>query len=183
MKKILVAGVVAAATMSAFPIAGAFAIQDELTVNIGSSCELTRTNGTGSYTKTMQLNALDAEFGTSTYKVVCNNGKGFYVSAAFSDLDDSGPGDNITYSATTPIAGSGTWTSTVTSDTSLGGAFTEHNIDPSSEDPAAKNLMNYNNVTPSDGFTATVLYKVSTRNNQAQGSYKGTASYVLNQNS
>lgn len=187
MKKALIAGAATSIALAAMPILSTFAdIQegDKLTVNVGESCNLNRVAGTGSYNvDNMQLNSLNANFGTSTYRVICNNAKGFYVTATFTDLDDSADGENITYSATTPVAGSGTWTAAVTADTSLGEGFTTYNIDPSSEDAAAKNLMNYSGVTPADGYTATVVYKVSTRSNQAQGSYTGTATYVLNKNS
>ena len=186
MKKALIAGAATSIALAAMPVLGTFAAtqgQDSLTVSIGESCNLDRAAGTGSYSKTMQLNSLDENFGTSTYRVICNNAKGFYVTATFTDLDDSAQGENITYSATTPVAGSGTWTAAVTADTSLGQGFTAYNINPNSEDAAAKNLMNYAGVTPADGYTATVVYKVSTRNNQAQGSYTGTATYILNKNS
>lgn len=184
MKKLVIAGSAVAAIIAAVPLAGSFAIQDNLTVNIGEACTLDRTSGTGSYTKTMQLNSFDQEFGTSTYRVICNNAHGFSVAAAFTDLDDSGDGENITYSATTPTAGSGTWTAynTTINPNNPTETLTPYNIDPSSSDTNAKTLMNYSGVTPADGYTATVVYKVSTRNNQAQGSYVGNATYTLNKN-
>ena len=186
MKKILIAGA-ASLALAALPVASSFAAttaHDTLTVNIGDSCTLDRQTGSGSYTKLMQLNAVDLEFGISTYRVICNNGTGFNVTAEFTDLDDSAAGQNITYSATTPTAGSGTWTaSNVTiNPNSPTEKLPAYNIDPTSSNTNVKTLMNYGGVTPADGYTATVTYQVSTRSNQAQGSYTGTATYTLNKN-
>ena len=153
MKKSLVAGA-AAFAMAALPVAGVFAadpapITDTLTVQIGEACTFQRGDtGDGTYTKSLNLGQLDAAFGASNFVVICNKA--------------------IAYSATTPTAGSGTWTAN---------AGAQDNM-------AATNAVLLENagVTSSAGDTAAVTYKVSVRNNQGKGNYTGTATYTLTQN-
>ena len=116
----------------------------------------------------MSTNALNASVGSSTFKAVCNNASGFSVSAVPTAL--SGTGEAINYSATTPTAGSGTWTATKTE--------VAGNI-------AASNgvLMSSDGTTSADGLVETVTYQVSTRANQAKGDYEGKMTYTLTQNS
>ncbi len=171
MKKSLVAGA-AAFAMAALPVAGVFAadpapIVDTLTVQIGEACTFQRGDtGDGTYTKSLNLGQLDAAFGSSNFVVICNNATGYVVNAEFTSL--AGPGEAITYSQTTPTAGSGTWTAN---------AGAQDNM-------AATNAVLLENagVTSSAGDTAAVTYKVSVRNNQGKGNYTGTATYTLTQN-
>ena len=105
----------------------------------------------------------------STLKAACNNGKGYTIGAEFTSLAHTGnAGEAIAYSATTPTAGSGTWTATVDSS----------NI-------AATNgtIANTSTQDPAGGSTYTVNYTVSLHNDQAQGTYRGTATYTLTQKS
>ena len=171
MKKSLVAGA-AAFAMAALPVAGVFAadpapITDTLTVQIGEACTFQRAAnaGDGAYTKSLDLGQLDAEFASSGFKVVCNNATGYNVAAVFTAL--AGPGENITYSQTTPTAGSGTWTASVGADNLAA---------------TGASLLSNDGVTSTSGDTATVNYKVSVRNNQGKGTYTGTATYTLTQN-
>ena len=174
MKKQLIAGA-ASLALAAMPVVGAFAadpaeVVDTLTVTVDESCTFDHDGTGGSYTKAMEPGALDSAFATSSFKAMCNNGAGYTVSAVFTSLAHlTNAGTAITYSAETPTAGSGTWTAQIE-----GGA----NI-------AATNgvLMNTNQQDPVGGTTATVIYKVSLNDDQAQGTYRGTATYTLTQKS
>lgn len=178
MKKLLIAGA-ASLALSALPIAASFAvdppaISDELIVTVGEACTFTRTSSTGesgTITDSIQLGGLNNNFGSSTYKAICNNAIGFNVEAEFTSL--TGAGEAITYSATDPTAGSGTWTASVD----------DNNIVVSTVDgKLIGSLMSASGVTGANGISATVTYKISIRDNQAKGNYTGTATYTLNQN-
>ena len=174
MKKQLIAGA-ASLALAAMPVVGAFAtdpadVVDTLTVTVDESCTFDHDGTGGSYTKAMEPGALDSEFATSSFKAMCNNGKGYTVSAEFTSLAHlSNAGDAITYSASDPSAGSGTWTAQIS-----GGA----NI-------AASNgvLLNTSTQDPAAGTSVTVIYKVGLHSDQAQGTYRGTATYTLTQKS
>ena len=173
MKKTLIAGA-ASLALAATPVFGVFAanpaaLTDTLTVTVAVSCTFTRTTGEGTYAKTMTANDLDAAFGSSTFTSHCNNGTGYSITPTFSSLTFSGAAQPIAYSTTTPTAGTGTWTAKISGQSSnltSGTAFGSQ----SSQDPAA-------------GRTVTILYTVSTKNNQAKGTYTGTAKYQLSMNS
>ena len=173
MKKTLIAGA-ASLAFAATPVFGVFAtnpaaLTDTLTVTVATSCTFSRTTGEGTYAKTMTANDLDTEFGSSTFTSHCNNGTGYKITPTFTSLTFTGAAQPITYNTTTPTAGSGTWTaklSGASSNLTSGTAFGSQ----SSQDPAA-------------GRTVTILYTVSTKNNQAKGTYTGTASYQLSMNS
>lgn len=173
MKKTLTAGA-ASLVFAAMPIVGVFAanpaaITDTLTVNVNLSCTFTRTTGNGNYSKTMTANQLDTAFGTSTFTSKCNNGTGYSITPTFTSLTFSGAAQPITYNATAPTAGSGTWTALLGSATTgltSGTAFGSQNT----QDPAA-------------GRAYTITYQVGLKNNQAKGTYVGTAKYQLSMNS
>ena len=173
MKKSIIAGA-ASLALAAMPVVGVFAenpadVVDTLTVTVNESCTFEHKSGDGSYTHAMAANALNAEFGTSTFTSACNNGKGYTIGAVFTSLAHTGnAGEAIAYSATTPTAGSGTWTASVNSSNI---AATEGTI------------ANTNTQDPAAGSTYTVLYKVSLHDDQAQGTYTGTATYTLTQKS
>ena len=170
MKKSIVAGA-ASLVLAAMPVVGVFAtdpaaVVDTLTVTVNESCNFEHDTGNnGSFTHAMAANALNANFGSSTFKAACNNGKGYDINAEFQSLAHTGnAGEAIAYSATTPTAGTGTWTATVNSSNiaATGGKVAS----TSSQDPAG-------------GSTYTVNYTVSTHDDQAQGTYTGTATYTL----
>ena len=110
MKKSIVAGA-ASLVLAAMPVVGVFAanpeaVVDTLTVTVNESCTFEHKSGDGSFTHAMAAGALNAEFGTSTFTSACNNGKGYDINAAFTSLAHTGnAGEAITYSATTPTAG------------------------------------------------------------------------------
>lgn len=168
MKKIAIAG--ASVVLAALPVVGAFAanpaaVEDTLTVTVNESCLFNRTTGNGAYSKSMDMNDVDLAFASSTFTAKCNNAKGYTISAAFTSL--TGDGADITYSATTPTQGSGTWTAQIGSGNNI--AATSGVLgDTSAADPVA-------------GTTYTVNYKVSTHEYQANGAYTGTATYTLAQ--
>ncbi len=170
MKKIAIVG--ASLALAALPMVGAFAdnppsVVDTITITVSETCTFTRTTGESTYTATMAVNALNPSVGTSTFTAICNNASGFSVSATPTAL--SGTGEAITYSATTPQAGDGTWTATKSGQggniAATGGV-----------------LMTANGPTAAAGQAETVTYKVSTRNNQAKGDYTGRMTYALTQN-
>ena len=172
MKKTLTIGVVSL-TMAAMPVVGVFAanpapLTDTINVTVDETCTFARTNGSGTYSATMAVNKLNSSVGTSTFTAICNNPTGFSVSATPTSI--TGTGAAITYSATTPTAGSGTWTAyNSTADANIAAT--------------SGVLMTSSGVTDAAGQAATVVYKVSTRNNQAKGGYSGTIQYALTQNS
>ena len=87
------------------------------------------------------------------------------LNAVFTSLAHKGnAGQAITYAAVAPTAGSGTWTASV-----------------SSSPIAASNgkLGEQSTQDPSGGRTYTVEYAVSLHDDQAQGTYEGTATYTL----
>lgn len=170
MKKLAIAG--ASLALAAMPVVGVFAadnisLEDSLTITVSDNCAFTRESGTGSYTASMAPNDLNASVGSSQYKVVCNNAKGYSVGAVFTGLtgNQTTP-ETITYSATTPTAGSGTWTAAKT--------VSAGNIAPS-----GGVLMSNEGTTSASGDTETVTYKVSTTSTQAAGSYTGKATYTF----
>ena len=173
MKKTLIAGA-ASLAFAATPVFGVFAdnpaaLTDTLTVTVATSCTFERTTGTGTYAKTMLANKVDAEFGSSTFTSHCNNGKGYKITPTFTSLSFTGAAQPITYATSTPTAGSGTWTAKLSGSSSSltsGTAFGSQ----TSQDPTA-------------GRAVTILYTVSTKSNQAKGTYTGTATYQLSMNS
>jgi len=170
MKKMAIVG--ASLVFAALPVVGVFAadpepVIDNITITVDESCTLTRTTGGGNYTASMQTNALNPSVGSSTFTAICNNATGFSVSATPTAL--TGPGEAINYSATTPTAGSGTWTGTKS--TVAGNIAATSGV-----------LMTASAPTAAAGQTETVTYQVSTRPDQAKGSYTGTMTYALTQN-
>lgn len=171
MKKTIIAGA-ASAVLAAMPIVGVFAdnpapVVDNLTITVSETCTLTRSTGNGNYTATMSTNALNPSVGSSTFTAICNNAGGFSISATPTAL--TGAGEAINYSATTPTAGSGTWTATksvVAGNIAATGGL----------------LMTANGPTSAEGQTETVTYAVSTSATQAKGDYSGTMTYQLTQN-
>ena len=187
MKKTLLL-TMASATFALAPIAGVFADScdtpktDTININVSENCSLERTNGTGSYTVSMNPGATNNSFGSSTFSVICNNATGFYVRAAFTAFTDqrtSGTkGTNISYAASAPAttASAATWTAV------LGESSSTSYIKPST-DSSPTDILSANAVTASSGVTQKVTYKVATATNQAKGTYQATATYTLTQNS
>lgn len=159
-------------TLALMPIMGVFAatgdpaqLTDNLSVTVTEICTFTRTDGDGDYADTMAASAYDASFATSTFKAVCNADDGYTVKAVFTALAGSQSG-SIPYSTTAPAAGYNRWSALKNS------SIMENN----------SNLISTNTADTSAGTSATVLYRVSTAADIAQGSYVGTATYTLTQN-
>ena len=170
MKKTLIAGA-ASFALATMPVIGVFAltnpaaIVDTLTVTVTESCNFEREGTAAELTKTMQADELNSSFGTNSFKASCNNGKGYNIGAVFTDLTHTGSaGEAIEYKNTDPTKGSGSWTAVVDSANlpKTGGYLGQRD----SQDPAG-------------GSVYTVSYKVSTHEDQAQGTYTGTATYTL----
>ena len=173
MKKSLIVSV-ASLALAAMPIMGVFAadpsaVVDNLSVTVDEICTFTRTTGNGNYTNTMAANAVNNNFGTSTFTAVCNAGSGYTVAAVFTALNGSVSG-SIPYAASATSAGTNRWTA-------VKGASS------STTYIAASNgtLMDTSGPDTSTGTVQQVTYKVSTATNIAQGSYTGTAKYTLSQ--
>ena len=176
MKKLLITGA-ASLALAALPMASSLAIQDSLTVTVSESCTLLRqvdstewSDSTGgSFSGDLAVGFLQENFGSSTYKVVCNRTNGFKVTAAFTALDGPGTGanDDITFIGEAPTAGGtvGHWAAKLSNNNYI----------------AAENgvLMSNATQTGADGMTETVTYQVSTADYQIQGNYTGTATYTL----
>ena len=181
MKKKILAGV-ASLALAVTPVAGAMAVSctgtsggtliDSLSLTVNTSCTFTRNSGGAGATptKTISWNSLDTTL-TNTFKVVCNDAAGFKVTGTFSSITSTGK-TAITYSTTTPTAGSGTWTAT------KGTASDTTNMTSGT----AGNLMSTTAVTSTSGTTQQVTYKIGTGAQQERGSYTGTATYVATSN-
>lgn len=185
MNKKLVAGVITLA-VAAIPTVGAFAdFTDTITVTINESCTLTRQayasggvtnntshkNGTGgtwsttantdTLSATMTNGSLQANLGSSQFKVVCNRQGGYKVTVATTSLSTGGSSpltipNNTTYSAS--VSG---W-SPVYSSTKLTNGATVVTA-----------------AAPTAGSTFEVSYGVGISASQAAGTYTGTATYSL----
>lgn len=169
MKKSLVAGA-ASLAFATMPVIGVFAtnpssVVDTLQVTIAESCDFQRTTGSANETKGLTAGQLDTDFATHVFTATCNNGLGYDINAVFTSLTHTGnSGAPIAYSATTPTAGSGTWTAALS-----GGNIAE----------TGGKLGSLGTQDPAGGTTYSVTYKVSLANDQAQGTYQGTATYTL----
>lgn len=196
MKKLLIAGA-ASVAMAAMPVVGVFAadpapVIDSLTVNINGACDFDRAqsgDAGGTYEQTMTANDLETDFigsnGVSKFVSACNNGTGYTVTLAATDLAYA-HGANITYATgsgaalpTDPVAGSGTWVAKRTATT--GGV-----VDPTyaTEGNITNNATAFATTGADTAVQSSfsVKYIVSTHSVQEQGSYTGTATYTLAQN-
>ncbi len=171
MKKTIII-TTAVAVFAVAPAVSVFAacdpLEDDITVTITDTCTFTRSTGNGTYSASMQVGKLNASVGTSTFNIICNNANGYTVTATPTSI--TGTGEAINYSATTPTAGSGTWTA-------------YNNTAEANIAATSGVLMSSNTVSPAAGASATVVYKVSTRDNQAKGAYSGSITYAASTNS
>ncbi len=171
-KSVLVVAGVAAFAGLAMPLATFAAtdpIKDDIQVTVDPSCSFERTSA-GTFTDTVALNNTTT-FGTnsSTYKVICNDPDGYQVTSAFVGLTAEGTTDTIAYDSSSEVAaGTGTWVAIKAGTTATKLA------------QGAK-LLESSTVTTAAGETATVSYKASTKDNQATGVYKGSATYTFAQ--
>lgn len=181
MKKSIIVAGAASAVLAAMPVFGVFAqtaVEDELTVNVQSSCELADITPSGTSTTTpnsyygtgnpgdlVTLTAgTSSTTGTATsVRIVCNNASGYKITPQFTSLTGPSGSTAITYSASPEAsAGSGTWTaysaaSTPIPTTGITGAATSTQ-------------------------TYTFSYKVGLAASQMSGDYTGTATYTLGPN-
>ena len=177
MKKSLIAGAgIVALGLAVVPFAGVFAadittMTDTINVTVADVC--TFDAASHSYTKAFTANKVDT-IGATTMKVTCNNAKGYIVKGNFTDLTGpakSSGNETITYGADAAVAaGDGKWNATVGSATS----------------PLAKTsatVTSKTTMSAAGGDSTTITYKAGTTDNQAAGTYTGTATYTLSKNS
>ena len=173
MKKLAIAS--ASVALAAMPVLGVFAITDNISVTVSSSCTMATANGasttvTGnSYTGSGAPGDL-VTLGTGTgvdptkIKIQCNANNGYTLTPTFSVLTNGTAAHNISYSGSPEAsAGSKTWTAYYAKNSDAAAAFTTSAISGTS--------------TMTDTYTFS--YKVGLSNDQATGTYTGTAQYVL----
>ena len=178
MKKLAIAS--ASVALAAMPVLGVFAdntmtITDNISVTVSSSCTMATANGasttvTGnSYTGSVAPGDL-VTLGTGTgvdptkIKIQCNANNGYTLTPTFSVLTNGTAAHNISYSGSPEAsAGSKTWTASYAKNSDAAKAFTTSAISGTS--------------TMTDTYTFS--YKVGLSNDQATGTYTGTAQYVL----
>ena len=180
MKKSIIAAGAASVALAAMPIVGlasAADFTDQLNLSIANNCAFTRqttAHGSGEnwspsgttndvLTGTQISLGTETTLGTSNFKVVCNNEKGYSVTVSASALTNttSGSSATIPYGAT---ATAGYWS--LTSD-GTGASY-------------ADNYVAYEQV-PTNDESFTVTYKAYPSTSQAAGSYQGTAEYTFAQ--
>ena len=187
MKKSLIAGAgIAALGLAVVPFAGVFAattdvtdMTDKLTVNVDPTCTFSEyTDGDTPYahtkTATMSPDKL-ATVGTTNMKIVCNNVEGYEVKGVFTNLVNNiptnGTKDSITYKAGAVAAGDGAWSATVTP---VINGTTQAAVNPANGSVIFESSTTTKTTT---GDTAAITYNVGTRDNQAEGIYKGTGEF------
>ena len=166
MKKVAVIGVcVGVVGGVSLMRADGFADSGSATVRIGQACSF-GTSTSQTYSKSIMPGQMDSNFGTTTMDVSCNDANGYVVTATATAL--SGSGGSISYSATTPVAGTSSWT-----------AYNEASL---ANIPATANAVvkSVSTLTPSS--TWDIIYKVGVARLQPQGSYTGTITYSLTVN-
>ena len=142
----------------------AASVTKNVTVTVAAACEFTQSSS--SHSKAMNTNELDTSL-TNTLTVICNNRTGFTTTGTFNSL--VGTGAAITYSTTTPTAGSGTWTA--------------YSSSKSANIATGGTVLSSNTWTTGSGAQTTMTYKISTRADQAAGAYTTTVTYTTTQNS
>ncbi len=170
MKKILIAGAVTAATITAIPIVSSFAatssVVDHINIVLQDTCAFQRTLGEGDYSATINPGTYSVNFASSTFTVTCNNPDRYTVTASFSDLEsDEG---SIIYSTKNPDGSASSWNAKLTDDTHMASNVTNGDT-----------IMGTEGDTLSGGATATVRYSVGASTDQSGGTYTGTATYTL----
>ncbi|MBQ9171783.1 hypothetical protein IJ162_01580 [Candidatus Saccharibacteria bacterium] len=143
------------------------AVVDTLTVTVDEICTLTRTEGTGTYTTSLQPNKTNMKLGTSEFTAVCNSPSGYQVVAAFTALTGSKSG-SIPYVKAKPTTSTARWTAVLGENSSTTYLAT-----------SGAKLMDTDGPDTSEGTVQKVSYKVSTGGGLADGTYTGTATYTL----
>ena len=167
--KLIVLGVGVLASLELFEMftlssVKAASVTKNVTVTVAAACQFTQS--TPSHTLTMSANQLNTTL-TNTLTVVCNNRTGFTTTGTFNSI--TGTGASINYSTTTPNAGDGTWTA--------------YSSSKSANIASGGVVLSSNTWTTDVGTQTTMTYKISTRNNQAAGTYTTTVTYTTTQNS
>lgn len=177
MKKLAIAGV--AAALAAMPVMGVFAdtmtITDNISVTVSSACTMATADGSSttvtgnSYSGSGAPGELVVLGTTGTasptkINVQCNANNGYTLTPTFSVLTNGTAAHNISYSGSPEAAaGSKTWTAYYSKNNGSATAFTTAAVSGGS--------------TMTDTYEFS--YKVGLSNDQATGTYTGTAQYVL----
>lgn len=181
MKKSLIAAGAASAVLAAMPVLGVFAapvmtVTDTLQVTVSTSCTLDNdgdaatdpsivgTTYTGSGAPGQLVTLAGSGATSTTVQIECNDADGYDITPTFSSLVGPTGSTAITYAANAS-AGSGTWTAYYSKNSGEATAFT------------ASGTAVHGNPTMSDTYTFS--YKVGLGNDQAAGTYEGTALYTL----
>lgn len=174
MKKQIIIGA-ASLALATVPVAGTFAAttaSDSVQITVSQTCDLSRSTGSGTYSATMGMNALNTNVGTSTFSVNCNAPKGYTVKVTTYNLvNRSSSSYTIPYYTGTgtgktgvPAAGTAVWAIT-----KGGSSATDYVL-------SGGTIMSTSAAdTSSTATTQQVTYKASTTSLQAAGTYRRSA--------
>lgn len=180
MKKSIIAAGAASAVLAAMPVLGVFAdtmtITDTIQVTVSSSCTMATADGSSTtvagatYTGSgapgdLVTVATGTGVDPTSIDIQCNANNGYTLTPTFSALSNGTAAHNIAYGtgATEAAAGSKTWTAYYSLNGAAATAFGTSAIS--------------GGATMTDNYTFS--YKVGLSNDQATGTYQGTAQYVL----
>ena len=181
MKKLAIVG--ASAALAAMPAVGVFAatgteVTDTVQVTIDSSCLITSTNLSNTYSDTMTNGQLKSDFGSTTMSISCNDAAGWHVTAVGSGADATdktamnatGTGTDIATGTATSGATSN-WAMKVTGGTASG--FTNFTAVPGN----ATNVASSSVSTSQSEIVTT--YQVFISATQQADTYTGQVTYTL----
>ncbi len=182
MKKLLtLTGAVSALVL--VPTAGVFAatgttVTDTVSVTINSSCLMTVTSLTNTYSQTMTNSQLKSDIGSTSMSISCNDAGGWKVTAIgsgtasgnVSKMDATGSGTDIVTGTATSGATSN-WAFKVTGTKASG--YTTFKAVPTTAATVATNS------STSAGETITAVYQVWISATQQADTYTGKVTYTL----
>ena len=194
-KSILAVAGVAAFAGIAMPVAGAFATDvtsqtDTIKVNIAETCTMktvshapgTSSNGTWNVnvlSGTMTNGSNTDDYGSTTFNIVCNNLKGWEVTAANTVLTGKETSQTIAQASDHSATKSG-WSWTVSK---TAGTYKDDVTIPSGKQGVASDssVAKLTKATDNTGETFKVTYGLGIQENQAADEYSGTMTYTLSQ--
>ncbi len=209
MKKSLIAGAgVAALGLAVVPFAGVFAatpltatMTDNLNITVEPTCLFTQSKNAGTtgweadggntYTKTLGINQVIDEVGTTNMRVICNDAKGYTVTATeITDLTGpetvtAGTYSKIPFASAAVAAGTSSW-SAYRSNSSIDGTSDGKSFyiaKTGENNTILSSTKTTNSTIDSDGKvagdTVDIKYGVGTSASQAAGTYTGHITYTL----
>ena len=178
MKKLAIAG--ASLALAAMPVVGVFAtdtltVKDKLVLTVSSSCTYdaitpsaaTTENG-NEYTASAapnQMVSFNATSSATSLTVKCNDPDGHTITPTFTGLTGPTGSTAINYQGSDPVAGTAGWTAYYSKNSAAAQPFTA----------SGTAIEGTSTMTDTYQFS----YKVATDEDQAAGTYNGTATYVL----